>query len=124
MSKNILVAEDERIISLDLKMFLQKNNFIVCSVVSTCEDLIDQYRSKNPDLIIIDFNLKGKISCKDAIIEIRKMDSTPIIIISGSSISKMIKFTATISHCKHLEKPFDQIELLEELNLLLMLKQK
>ena len=124
MSKNILVAEDERIISLDLKMFLQKNNFIVCSVVSTCEDLIDQYRSKNPDLIIIDFNLKGKISCKDAIIEIRKIDSTQVIIISGSSISKVIKFAATISHCKYLEKPFDQIELLEELNLLLMLKQK
>ncbi len=124
MSKNILVAEDERIISLDLKMFLQKNNFIVCSIVFTGEDLIDQYRSKNPDLIITDFNLRGKISCKDAIIEIRKIDSTPIIIISGSSISKMIKFASTISHCKYLEKPFDQIELLEELNLLLMLEQK
>ena len=112
MSKIILLAEDETIISFDLKLFLERNNFVVCSVVSTGEELIGEFRLRKPDLIIADYNLKGNIACKDAIIEIRKIDITPIIIISGSSISKMKIFVATITFCKFLEKPFDQTELL------------
>ncbi len=113
MSKiSILIAEDEAIVSLDLKMLLKNKGFIISSNVSTGEDLINQYRLKKPDLIIADLLLKGKVSGLDAINEIRKIDSTPIIIISGSLKSKLKKIAVSISNCEALPKPFEQSDLL------------
>jgi two-component system, response regulator PdtaR len=111
-TKTILIAEDEKIVSLDLKMLLQNNNYIVSSSVSTGEDLILQNKLKRPDLIIADLGLKGKVSGIDAIKEIRKLDNTPIIIISGSLKSKLKKLAGTISNMEILTKPFEQSELL------------
>ena len=110
--KNILIAEDEAIVSLDLKMLLKNKGFIISSNVSTSEDLINQYRLKKPDLIIADLLLKGKVSGLDAINEIRKIDSTPIIIISGSLKSRLKKIAVSISNCEALPKPFEQSDLL------------
>ena len=76
--KTILIAEDEAIVSLDLKMLLRNHDFIVCSTVSTGEDLIIEYKLKNPDLIIADLKLKGKVSGFDALKEIRKINNTPV----------------------------------------------
>ena len=111
-TKTILIAEDEKIVSLDLKMLLQHNNYIVSSSVSTGEDLIAQYKLMKPNLIIADLGLKGKISGIDAIMEIRKLENTPIIIISGSLKSKLKKLTGTMTNMEILPKPFEQSELL------------
>ncbi len=111
-TKTILIAEDERIVSLGLKMLLQNNNYTVIDTVSTGEDLISSYKSKKPDLIISDLMLKGKVSGMDAIIEIRKIDSTPIIIISGYLRPKLEKLASSLSNCKVLEKPFEQSDVL------------
>ena len=111
-NKTILIAEDETIVSLDLKMFLQHNNYRVIDTVSTGEDLISSYKSKRPNLIITDLILKGKISGIDAINEIRKIDSTPIIIISGYLKPKLRNLVSTIPHCQILEKPFEQTDVL------------
>ena len=114
--KSILIAEDEAIVSLDLKMLLKNKGFIISSNVSTGEDLINQYRLKKPDLIIADLLLKGKVSGLDAITEIRKLDNTPIIIISGSLKSKLTKLANTVPGCEVLSKPFEQSDLLYLVN--------
>jgi DNA-binding response OmpR family regulator len=114
--KTILIAEDEAIVSLDLKMLLKHKNFIIASIVSTGEDLIYNYKLKNPDLIIVDLKLQGKVSGLEAINEIRKIDSTPIIVLSGSLKSKLKKIAASISNCEILEKPFEQSDLLYLIN--------
>ena len=116
LQKTIIIAEDEVIVSLDLKVLLKHNNFIVSSTVYTGEDLINQYKLKKPDLIIADLKLKGKVSGMEAITEIRKMDNTPIIIISGSLKSKVKKFADIIPNCEVLEKPFKQSELIYLVN--------
>ena len=84
-NRTILIAEDDTIVSLDLKLFLKNNNYTIDASVSTGENLIKRYKIQKPDLIIADLQLKGKISGLEAITEIRKLDNTPIIIISGSS---------------------------------------
>ena len=110
--KTILIAEDEAIVSLDLKMLLRHHNFIVASTVSTGEELIAEYKLKNPDLIIADLKLNGKVSGVRALREIRKIDNTPVIIISGSYKSKLKKIADSIPNSEILEKPFEQDDLL------------
>jgi len=98
----ILLVEDEVIISLDLKLLLKHNNYIISSDVSTGEALLSQFQKNKPDLIILDFNLGGKIQGKDAVVEIRKHNNTPIILLSGSSRAKMQKFAADFYNIKTL----------------------
>ncbi len=110
--KSILIAEDEAVVSLDLKMLLRHHNYLVASTVATGEDLIAEYKLKNPDLIIADLKLNGKISGIKAIKEIRKMNNTPIIIISGSFKSRLKRIADSIPNSEILEKPFEQSDLL------------
>ena len=46
--KNILIAEDESIIFIDLKMLLQNHGYIISAVVLTGENLLQQYQLKKP----------------------------------------------------------------------------
>ncbi|MFZ0453038.1 MAG: response regulator [Ignavibacteriaceae bacterium] len=110
--RKILIAEDEIIVSLDLKMLLQRNNYSVITIVSAGEDLISQFNLRKPDLIITDLKLGGKVSGLEAITEIRKIDITPIIIITGLPKSKLKKLLGTISNSVVLEKPFEQSDIL------------
>lgn len=72
---NVLIAEKEMVVSLDLKLFLKRNNFRISSIVSCGEDLISDYKMQKPDLMIIDFDLKGVNAMK----EIRKTNYPQII---------------------------------------------
>ena len=111
-NRTILIAENEAIVSLDLKMLLQRKNYTVIDTVSTGEDLISSYKLKRPDLIIADLMLNGKVSGIDALSEIRKIDSTPIIIISGFLKPKLKNIASAIPNCQILEKPFEQSDVL------------
>lgn len=109
---NVLIAEDDAVISLDLKTLFENNNYIVSARVTYGDDLIDKYKLAKPDLIVADIKLKGQVSVMDAIKEIKKITDIPIIIISGTSRSELNNFVSTISNCEYLEKPFDQYRLI------------
>ncbi|HSD64771.1 MAG TPA: response regulator [Ignavibacteriaceae bacterium] len=112
MSKKIiLIGENEGIISLDLRIFLEKNYFS-SKIVRSGSELIKQYKVDKPDLIITDLNLPGKVTVEEALREINRLDSTPVIILSGFSKSKIEKFSNSLSHSSFLIKPYDKKELL------------
>ncbi len=112
MGINILIGEDHGIISLDLKLLLERNNFY-SFIARSGEDLIEQYKQKKPDLVIADFNLQGKVNGREALKEISKIDETPIIIITGTARKNVSDFAETIPNCSYLIKPFDNSKLLE-----------
>jgi DNA-binding response OmpR family regulator len=116
--KTVLLAEDESIVSLDLKMFLKRNSFEVNTVTSGTQ-MLNLYKSVKPGLIISDFNGGGSPSFQDAIRTISKIDGTPIIIISGLSHNTLENFTSEIINSTFLTKPFDNSCLLEVINKLL-----
>ena len=81
---DILVAEDEAIIALELKLLLLHNNFNVVGVVKSGEDLINESRKQHPDVIITDINLKGELNGIEAAKMInKKFPKTPVIFITG-----------------------------------------
>ncbi len=109
--RTVLIAENNGIISLDIKTLLESNNYKPV-IVRSAKDLLIRYRRAKPDLIIADLNL-GKESTEDALREINNIDSTPIIIVSGSTRSRLEQLSGNLSHCTYLPKPFDEMELLE-----------
>ncbi len=112
MSKRtVLIAENDGIISLDIKSILKSIN---CKsvVARTGKELLEHYRKDNPSLIIADLFL-NKVSNEEILMQIRSDNSTPIIIVSGSARPIIEKIAATLSNCSYLQKPFDKGELLE-----------
>jgi len=109
--RTVLIVENDGIISLDIKTLLKSNNYEPI-IVRSAKDLLNRYRKEKPDLIIADLNL-GKESTEDALKEINNIDSTPIIIVSGSPRSRLVELTGNLSHSVYLPKPFDKMELLD-----------
>ena len=112
MESTILIAENDSIISLDLKIFLKKHNFKNFSIATTIEDLILQYQCKKPDLIIIDSDLKSKFSNCSITQEVLDNLKVPIIIISDFLKSDLDLFFIPCNGCQILEKPINYSELL------------
>lgn len=111
MSKTVLIAESDGIISLDLQTLLRNKNYNPV-LVKTGEELLEHYKANKPDLIIADLRL-GKKSNKNILLEINNIDSTPIILISGSARSKVDNFVNLLSPCSYLAKPFDKADLVK-----------
>ncbi len=113
MKKRILVIEDEREISLILKMRLEANGYEVIEAFDGQEGL-KQAKSCSPDLILLDLVLP-KLAGTQILDELRgseKYKHIPIIIVTGLSQDIL-----SIKECAekadgYFLKPFDSIELM------------
>lgn len=115
-SYSILIAEDEKLVALDLKMVLINYGFKVHTVAETADELIELYKVIKPDLIISDINLKGEASGIDAIKEINRINGTPVIFLSGYGDELTKKEVNDVKPCEFLLKPFSQRELITTVN--------
>jgi len=55
----ILVVEDELIVSMELKSRLNDLGYSVCGTVASGEEAIEQANKQEPDIILMDINIKG-----------------------------------------------------------------
>lgn len=63
MSKtNVLVVEDESIVSKDIQQSLKKLGYNVVGAASTGERAFELAMSESPDIILMDIMLKGSIN--------------------------------------------------------------
>ncbi len=123
LNKSVLIAENNGVISLDLKLLLKKSN-ILSEIVSTSDALVEKARLLRPDLIITDYYLDGREQVKEALKEISKNYHIPIIIISSALRAGVEAFARTISSCSVVIEPFDIDELLPLIQKYIFLKPK
>lgn len=79
----IIIVEDEKKLSEELKLFLESNGYEVF-LITDFSDTLNSLKSKECDLILLDVNLpylNGELICK----EYRKEKDTPIIIITSKN---------------------------------------
>lgn len=108
MSK-ILVIDDDRDIVNMLKIYLEKENYIV-EVALDGEEGIKKFNIFNPDLVILDI-LMPKLNGYDVLNRIRSKSDIPIIMLTakGQQADKVLGF---MNGCDdYLVKPFDLTEL-------------
>ncbi|MDW9379870.1 response regulator transcription factor [Chryseobacterium sp. JV558] len=118
---NILLLEDDLILSAELCRFLESNNFN-CDKIYDGETFLRQIKNNTYELYLLDINVP-KINGLDVCQTIRSFDkNTPIIIISayGDISDKKDAFTRLADD--YLVKPFQFEELLLRMNSLLRRK--
>lgn len=110
-SPRILIVEDDRVVALDLKGTLAELGYAVAGTATRGEDAIDQVQRLQPDLILMDIRLSGKIDGIQAAHVIRTMADVPIIYLTAhSDRDTLLRATSTIAS-GYLIKPYKATEL-------------
>jgi CheY-like chemotaxis protein len=109
----ILIVEDEAIVALYLKIQLEKRNYKVTDKLTTGEQAVTSAQKENPDIILMDVHLAGKIDGLEAALAIRNFSNSNIIFMTGYEDGDMAKAVKELKFSKILVKPVSINEILD-----------
>lgn len=104
----ILIAEDENIIAKDIEKTLRKLGYNVVGLVRSGEQLLKNYTTYNPDLILMDINLEGKLSGIDVSRALKKDGDIPVIYLTALADNSTIQQAKYTEPFGYIVKPFDE----------------
>lgn len=111
MSKNVLVVEDEGIVSLELQEQLESLGHRVVGVADTGEAAVELATSTRPDLVLMDIRLKGTMDGAEAAARIRKTSNVPIVFLTAYSSDEVLRRAMQSEPYGYLVKPIQEQQL-------------
>lgn len=108
---NVLVVEDESIVSKDIQHSLKKLGYNVVGAASTGEKAIDLVGTENPDIILMDIMLKGEINGIEAAEVIKASYAIPIIFLTAYADESTLSKAKITEPYGYILKPFKEIDL-------------
>lgn len=105
---SILVVEDEALIAADLADALEHMGFSVADTVGTAKDAKDSFSRCNPDLVLLDVNLRGAEDGIDVAEMIRAGGTTPIVFLTAQGDDRTLERAEAVEPAGYLIKPFDE----------------
>ena len=109
---NVLVVEDEFIVSLEIQDRLEALGYRVIGTASKAEEAIKIANECKPDLILMDIQLDGKKDGIDAAFSIKNLYDVPIIFITAFTEKITSERVRKIPpHYGYILKPFEEKDL-------------
>jgi two-component system, response regulator PdtaR len=117
MKRNIriLVAEDERIVAMDLKQTLQKLGYQVTSIVNTAVDAIQKVEVEKPDVVLMDIMLDSLLDGIEAAHIISYKYNVPIIYVTAYTDEHTLNRARATHPFDYIIKPYDENKLREKI---------
>jgi CheY-like chemotaxis protein len=110
-SKSVLIVEDDMILSMVLERMIVKLDYSVVGKTTTGQEAIDSALKLNPDLILMDIQLKDDIDGITAMAEIRNSLDIPVIYITGNSDDFNLSRAKKTDFIDYLIKPIQMSDL-------------
>ncbi|MGV2941297.1 response regulator transcription factor [Mesobacillus sp. LC4] len=117
MGKRVLVAEDEQRISQLLKMYLERESFVV-EVADNGEAALEKAMEDSFDVIILDILMPG-MNGFSVLEEIRKTKDIPVIMLSAKGEAHDLKRGEELGASEYILKPFSPKEVVSKIKELL-----
>ncbi len=114
--KKVLIVEDDMIISMVLERMINKMGFDVVEKATTGEKAISLAQEHDPDIILMDIQLKDDIDGITAMQKIRKSSEVPVIYITGNSDQYYKERAHKTNYIDYLVKPIQMDDLKESIN--------
>lgn len=112
MSKtNVLVVEDESIVSKDIQHSLKKLGYNVVGAAATGEKAVELAQEKNPDIVLMDIMLKGDMNGIEAADQIRSAMNIPVIYLTAYADEGTLARAKVTEPCGYIIKPFKEIDI-------------
>ncbi|HUX14629.1 MAG TPA: response regulator [Spirochaetia bacterium] len=109
--ERILIVEDEQIVALDIKMHLQKYGYSVPATFASAEDALREMPMLEPDLVLMDIKLQGRMDGLEAASQIKSDFGTPVILLTANADESTIQRAKFTQPFAYIIKPFEEREL-------------
>ncbi len=110
-SKKIMVVEVEMLVSTAIQQSLKKLGYDIAGHASTGEEAVELARRANPDLVLMDINLPGKLDGIEAARQIREAAAIPIVFLTAYSDPATVQRARITEPYGYIVKPFAEREL-------------
>lgn len=114
--KKVLIVEDDMIISMVLERMIKKIGHEVVKKVIAGQDAIDSTFELDPDLILMDIQLKDDIDGITAMENIREKSDVHVIYITGNSDQYNLERARETNFIDYLVKPIQMTHLKKSIN--------
>lgn len=112
MSKiNVLVVEDESIVSKDIQHSLKKLGYNVVGASATGEMAVELAGTERPDIVLMDIMLKGEMNGIQAAEKIKEKHAIPIIFLTAYADESTLSKAKITEPYGYILKPFKEIDL-------------
>ncbi len=107
----ILVIEDEMIIAANVSLQLTNLGYEVTAIIPRAEEVLPVIRVNQPDILLLDINLKGDIDGIDLAHLIQKEYKIPIIFLTANSDETHFNRAKAVNPYAFISKPFKKLDL-------------
>jgi PAS domain S-box-containing protein len=107
----IMVVEDERIVAEDIAKSLAQLDYRVVATLASGEEALRQIAIRQPDLVLMDIVLQGKINGIDAADTIRNRFDIPVVYLTAYADAKTLERAKKTVPYGYILKPFEDREL-------------
>lgn len=108
---NILVVEDESIVSKDIQMSLKKLGYNVVGAANTGEKAVDLALELKPNLVLMDIMLKGEMTGIDAAAQIKEKLNIPVIFLTAYADESTLNKAKVTEPYGYIIKPFKEVDI-------------
>lgn len=107
----ILILEDEMIIGANISLQLSKLGYEVTGIISRGEEAINHVRQQEPDIILMDIQLKGEMDGIETAKRIQQEFKIPIIYLTANADDEHFKRAKSTHPSAFISKPFKKLDL-------------
>lgn len=111
LRSTVMVVEDEPVVALSLRRTLEKLGYVVSALADSGRTAVRMAEELNPDLVLMDIKLRGRMDGIEAAKQIGQRSLTPVVFLTAHGDDETIARAAAIRHYGFLTKPFRNDEL-------------
>jgi len=108
---NIFIVEDESIVAKDIQNNLIKLGYNVLGIANNGNDAIEQIKSLNPDVVLMDIMIKGDLTGIEVAEQLRKFVNVPVIFLTAYADESTLSRAKVTEPYGYILKPFKEIDL-------------
>jgi CheY-like chemotaxis protein len=107
----ILVVEDDRIVARDIQQQLSRIGHVVVGITARGEDVVSLATQSQPDLVLMDIRLEGKLDGIDVAQQIHERFGIPVIFLTAYADEETVTRARVTEPFGYLLKPFEDSQL-------------
>jgi len=115
----VMIVEDNTTVAKDLSECIIDLDYEVTSIQASGEESIEQAELEQPDIVIMDINLRDEMDGVEAADQIHSKFGIPVVFLSAYSDKGLLKRAREVGSFGYLIKPFEEREIYATLEMAL-----
>jgi two-component system, cell cycle sensor histidine kinase and response regulator CckA len=107
----IAIVEDEYIVALDIKGFLERGGYSVAGMFSSGDELLERFDEIKPDLVLMDIKIRGARDGVETAQLVHESHRTPVVLLTAFADDETIARAKITQPFGYIIKPFEEREL-------------